>query len=123
MSAANTTAPWIPLAMVEPQLRWWEGELVAGHGVASGRANDSPSPAGTIQLQRPHFAAAGIDLSPFEPATLNLAFRGGRWRLRAWPAPTTCWPPRWCRWWWTWRLTPTPKRWGSRRVPERHRSR
>ena len=68
--------------MAEPQLRWWEGELVAGHGVASGRANDSPYPAGTIQLQRPHFAAAGIDLSPFEPATLNLAFRGGRWRLR-----------------------------------------
>ena len=63
-------------------LRWWEGELVAGHGVASGRAADSPYPAGTIALQTPHFAAAGIDLSPFEPATLNLAFRGGRWWLR-----------------------------------------
>jgi hypothetical protein len=70
-----------PLAMAEPPLRWWEGVLVAGHGVASGRATGSPYPAGTIALQTPHFAAAGVDLSPYLPATLNLAFPGGRWRL------------------------------------------
>jgi hypothetical protein len=70
-----------PAAMAELPLRWWEGVLVAGHGVASGRAVDSPYPAGTIALQTPHFAAAGVDLSPYQPATLNLAFPGGRWRL------------------------------------------
>ena len=68
--------------MAEAPLRWWEGVLVAGHGVASGRATGSPYPAGTITLQTPHFAAAGVDLSPYQPATLNLAFPGGRWRLR-----------------------------------------
>ena len=58
------------------------GQLVAGHGVASGRAADSPYPAGTISLQTPLFAALGIDLSPFQPATLNLDFSPGEWRLR-----------------------------------------
>jgi hypothetical protein len=58
------------------------GRLVAGHGVASGRAADSPYPAGTIALQAPLFAAHGIDLSPFQAATLNLDFRPGEWRLR-----------------------------------------
>lgn len=46
--------------------------VVAGHGVASGRAADSPYPAGTIALQAPHFAARGLDLSGFYPGTLNL---------------------------------------------------
>jgi len=63
-------------------LVWWEGELVAGHGVASGRAADSPYPAGTIALQAPLFAARGLDLSPYLHATLNLDFSPGEWRLR-----------------------------------------
>jgi hypothetical protein len=73
-------APIQPMA--EPQLRWWEGTLVEGHGVASGRSSSSPYPAGTIALQTPHFAAAGLDLSPFQPATLNLDFGPSRWRLQ-----------------------------------------
>lgn len=60
----------------------WIGQLVAGHGVASGRAADSPYPAGTISLQTPLFAAVGIDLSPYQSATLNLDFSPGEWRLR-----------------------------------------
>lgn len=60
----------------------WIGQLVAGHGVASGRAADSPYPAGTISLQAPLFAALGIDLSPYQSATLNLDFSPGEWRLR-----------------------------------------
>ena len=48
------------------------GVVVAGHGVASGRAADSPFAAGTIELQAPHFAALGLDLSPFVMATVNL---------------------------------------------------
>ena len=62
-------------------LRWHRGLLVAGHGVASGRAADSPYPAGTIALQRPHFAALGLDLADCHPGTLNLSFPGGLWRL------------------------------------------
>ena len=49
-----------------------KGVVVAGHGVASGRAADSPFAAGTIALQTPHFAARGLDLAPFVPATVNL---------------------------------------------------
>jgi len=63
-------------------LRWWQGALVAGHGVASGRALDSPYPAGTIALQTPFFAAAGLDLSPYQAGTLNLSFHPGEWRLQ-----------------------------------------
>jgi hypothetical protein len=58
------------------------GRCVAGHGVASGRAADSPYPAGTISLQAPLFARHGIDLSPYLQATLNLDFSPGEWRLR-----------------------------------------
>ena len=52
--------------------RWVPGRWVAGHGVASGRAADSPYPAGTIELQRPFFLAQGIDLSAYHPGTLNV---------------------------------------------------
>lgn len=48
------------------------GVVVAGHGVASGRASDSTFAAGTIALQAPHFAARGLDLAPFVMATVNL---------------------------------------------------
>jgi hypothetical protein len=57
------------------------GRCVAGHGVASGRAAGSPYPAGTISLQAPLFARHGIDLSPYQQATLNLDFSPGEWRL------------------------------------------
>ncbi|HEX2543391.1 MAG TPA: hypothetical protein VHL79_00840 [Ramlibacter sp.] len=52
--------------------RWLPGRVVAGHGVASGRAVDSPYPAGTIALQQPFFLAQGIDLSRFHAGTLNV---------------------------------------------------
>jgi hypothetical protein len=47
--------------------------LRSGYGVASGRAADSPYPAGTIALQTPYFQALGLDLTPFFPGTLNLS--------------------------------------------------
>ena len=62
-------------------LRWVRCRLVAGHGVASGRATTSPYPAGTIHLQAPFFAARGIDLAPFFAGTLNLEAPRGHWRL------------------------------------------
>ncbi|MBV8633692.1 MAG: hypothetical protein JO002_04320 [Burkholderiaceae bacterium] len=53
-------------------MEWLEGVVITGHGVASGRAADSPYPAGSISLQLPHFLKAGIDLSPYFSGTLNV---------------------------------------------------
>ena len=59
-----------------------KGVVVAGHGVASGRAGDSPFAAGTIELQAPHFRARGLDLAPFVMATVNLDLAPHRLALR-----------------------------------------
>jgi hypothetical protein len=67
--------------MVDSPLAWVPCRLVAGHGVASGRSASSPYPTGTILLQQPFFAAAGIDLSPWYPGTLNLDAAPLEWRL------------------------------------------
>ena len=40
--------------------------------MASGRAAQSPYPAGTIALQAPFFLAQGVDLSPYFAGTLNV---------------------------------------------------
>ncbi|HEX7641098.1 MAG TPA: hypothetical protein VF472_02705 [Burkholderiaceae bacterium] len=53
-------------------MEWLDGIVIAGHGVAGGGAADSPYPAGSISLQQPHFLRAGIDLSPYFSATLNV---------------------------------------------------
>jgi hypothetical protein len=53
-------------------VRWMPGKIVAGYGVASGRAADSPYPAGSIALQAPLFLAQGIDLGAYHPGTLNV---------------------------------------------------
>jgi hypothetical protein len=53
-------------------MEWLDGIVIAGHGVASGRAADSPYTAGSIVLQQPHFLEAGIDLSPYFSGTLNV---------------------------------------------------
>lgn len=47
--------------------------VVKGHQVASGTAKDSPYPAGTIVLQKPFFAALGINLAAMFEGTLNLS--------------------------------------------------
>lgn len=48
------------------------GVVVPGHGVASGRSATTPFPAGTIDLQLPHFAARGLDLTGLHHATVNV---------------------------------------------------
>lgn len=60
---------------------WHGARLVAGYGVASGRASDSPYPAGSISLQAPLLVARGVDLSPYFSGTLNLSFSDTRWQL------------------------------------------
>lgn len=57
------------------------GTVVAGHGVASGRASDSPFPAGTIELQTPRLLEHGVDLRGYHPGTVNVDLAPHRLRL------------------------------------------
>ncbi len=84
VNAVPTSFPASDLGSAFPvaTLRWHPCSVVAGHGVASGMAPDSPYPAGTIALQAPLFAAAGLDLGACFAGTLNLAFPGCEWRLQ-----------------------------------------
>jgi len=63
-------------------MEWLECRSVNGHGVASGLGAESPYPAGTIELQRPFFAALGLDLSGCFAGTLNLSVAPLEWRLQ-----------------------------------------
>ena len=62
-----------------PSMTWHWCRLLSGHGVASGEANidprreTSPYPRGTIAMQTPFFAKAGLDLKGMWPGTLNLS--------------------------------------------------
>ena len=56
------------------QATWLKTQLIQGHGVASGRSENSPYPAGTIAMQRPLFHDLGLDLSDCYAGTLNLSF-------------------------------------------------
>lgn len=64
--------------------RWIKlnGVIVRGHGVASGQAEDPRFPGGTIVLQQPHFENAGLDLSGFHSATLNISIDPKRFEPR-----------------------------------------
>jgi hypothetical protein len=57
-----------------PAERWIqvEGVILRGHGVASGTGEDRRYPKGTLEMQRPFFAARGLDLSRFHEGTLNV---------------------------------------------------
>lgn len=57
------------------------GIVVRGHQVASGNAPDSPYPAGTLEMQMPHFLALGVDLREFYPGTLNVSIAPLRFDL------------------------------------------
>lgn len=57
--------------------------LVKGHGVASGKASNSPFPAGTISMQMPFFKKLGLDLTAMFPATLNLSISPMSFELHA----------------------------------------
>jgi hypothetical protein len=48
------------------------GIVSAGHGVASGKAQDSPFGKGTIALQSPFFEELGIPMNQFFSATINV---------------------------------------------------
>lgn len=50
-----------------------KGEVVAGHGVASGRSGDPRFPGGTLALQWPIFVRRGLELEGFFKGTINVS--------------------------------------------------
>jgi CTP-dependent riboflavin kinase len=52
-----------------------EGVVTSGYQVASGFAENSPYPRGTLEMQLPFFKDFGLDLSPFYLGTLNISIR------------------------------------------------
>jgi hypothetical protein len=62
---------------------WIRGKVVAGHGVASGRAKQDRFPGGTIAIQRRAFRARGFELGPAHDGTINLDIAPLRLELRA----------------------------------------
>ena len=64
-----------------------QGNVVEGHGVASGRALASPYPKGSLEMQAPYFKDAGIVLDQFFLGTLNISIEPYEFDLYA-PAIT-----------------------------------
>jgi hypothetical protein len=58
------------------------GTVQRGHRVASGTADDSPYPEGTIRLQKPLFLERGLDLSAYYEGTLNVSIHPHTFVLR-----------------------------------------
>jgi hypothetical protein len=71
------------------------GVIVPGHRVASGLNGDVRFPGGTLAMQRPFFAALGLDLSGMHPGTLNVSIAPLRYELRKprWTFPLVKWHP------------------------------
>jgi hypothetical protein len=57
------------------------GIVQAGYRVASGTADHSPYPKGTIEMQTPFFKALGLDLTPFFAGTLNINISPNQFEL------------------------------------------
>lgn len=57
------------------------GTVLRGHGVASGRAVNSPYPLGSVSMQLPFFKALGLDLSDCWPGTINVSIAPHSWTL------------------------------------------
>jgi hypothetical protein len=75
------------------------GVVQTGYRVASGLADNSPYPAGTIALQMPHFQRLGLDLSDCYPGTLNVNIAPVEFELLkpAYTFPDLCWIERFDR--------------------------
>ena len=69
----------------DPGAKWMEfdGRVVPGYQVASGRGNDPRFPGGTLMMQKPFFLAAGIDLSCFHHGTMNVNIAPRQYKLLA----------------------------------------
>lgn len=58
-----------------------QGVVAQGHGVASGRAKNSPYPHGSLAMQMPFFKSLGLDLSGYWLGTLNVSIAPYTWAL------------------------------------------
>ena len=56
------------------------GIIVPGYQVASGLSDNPRFPGGSLRMQAPHFAAQGLDLSPFHVGTVNVQISPRRYR-------------------------------------------
>tara|TARA_R110002096_G_scaffold215310_7_gene403073 strand:+ start:1119 stop:1580 length:462 start_codon:yes stop_codon:yes gene_type:complete len=56
-------------------------QLVRGHQVASGIAEEERFPNGTLAMQLPHFEQRGLDLTSFYKGTLNLSIAPKQFRI------------------------------------------
>lgn len=57
------------------------GIVMPGHGIASGRAANSPYPQGSVAMQMPFFKALGLDLSAYHVGTVNISIAPLQWTL------------------------------------------
>ncbi|OAI57290.1 hypothetical protein AYO49_02330 [Verrucomicrobiaceae bacterium SCGC AG-212-N21] len=55
--------------------------IVRGHRVASGEKADPRFPGGTIRMQAPYFRERGLDLAPYQSATLNVSIAPWQYRV------------------------------------------
>ena len=76
-------------------LQTLHGVVVRGYRVASGTGTDSPYPAGSIEMQTPHFLERGLDLRGYYPGTLNVSIHPATFDMKS-PAHTfrdVAWSP------------------------------
>ncbi len=58
-----------------------QSTVVRGHQVASGNCEDKRFPEGTLKLQKPFFKEAGLDLTGWHLATMNLSLRPATYEI------------------------------------------
>jgi len=58
-----------------------DGIVVAGYGVASGRAKNSPYPRGSISMQSPFFLDRGVDIRHCYQGTINIDIQPCRFQM------------------------------------------
>ena len=59
------------------------GVIVQGHGIASGKAQDSPYPKGSLAMQAEYFKKGGLNLSSHYLGTLNVDITPLKWEPKA----------------------------------------
>ena len=58
------------------------GEIISGHGVASGKGNDERYPEGTLKQQFKYFLEKGLNLSSYFMGTINLDISPNSYKIK-----------------------------------------
>jgi hypothetical protein len=72
------------VGIMDSEFQTWQGSVIEGHGVASGRSAGTPInpyPQGSIAMQAPFFKTLGLDLSDCFLGTVNFSVRPHTWQL------------------------------------------